>query len=196
MGQCDPESATRPVDLDWVGYSVPRLISDRASRNNGPKDARGCRVEPRQFPDDLARLRPYDREPMGHLRTWLHGHRALAALVLALVLSVKLLVPTGFMIADDAKVLTVVICSGAADGPQTTQIVIPQTGKSAGHAADKVDPCPYSALSMASDIGADAPLLAAALAFILALGFAPVSAVRRLCAPYLRPPLRGPPLAA
>ncbi len=49
---------------------------------------------------------------------------------------------------------------------------------------------------MASLAGADALLLAAALAFILALGFAPATAPRPRRAVWLRPPLRGPPLTA
>ncbi len=134
---------------------------------------------------------------MNGLRTSLQRHRVLAALALALVLSVKLLVPAGFMLDANAKVLTVTICSGVTgDHRQTAQLVIPMRGKTSGQDAGKGDPCPYSALSMASLSGADGPLLAAALAFILALGFAPAAVVVRERAPHLRPPPRGPPVLA
>lgn len=128
-------------------------------------------------------------------RTWLRRHRALAALILGVVLSMKLLVPSGFMLSSDFKVLTVVICTGVPGEHQTAQLVIPQDKQKAGHDAGKNDPCPYSALSMVSTAGADTALLVAALAFVLALGFAPVFAPLRERTAYLRPPLRGPPVA-
>jgi len=137
---------------------------------------------------------------MRGIRTFTQNHRALAALVLALVLSIRLLVPAGYMIAADSKVLTVVICTGTTGDHQTAQLVIPQKdqkpGQGGNHDSGKGDPCPYSSLSMASTAGADAPLLAAALLFILALGFAPIVALARERTRYLLPPLRGPPVIA
>ncbi|MGC1470359.1 MAG: hypothetical protein WA793_13375, partial [Sphingorhabdus sp.] len=56
--------------------------------------------------------------------------------------------------------------------------------------------CAYSATSMAALGGADAPLLAIALLFILALGFAPVEPLQLQQTNHLRPPLRGPPALA
>ncbi len=141
---------------------------------------------------------------MRGLRTFLLRHRVLAAMALALALSVRLLVPSGFMIASDARVLTVVICSGVTGAHETAQIVIPQSGQKSGqgngpggrHDAGKTDPCPYSSLAMASTGAAAAPLLATAMAFILALGFAPVASVPRERVRHFRPPLRGPPVLA
>ena len=133
---------------------------------------------------------------MNGLRTFLQRHRALAALAFALVLSVKLIVPAGYMVGAGSKILTVVICSSVTGEHETTQLVIPMTGEKSGHGVSKADPCPYSALSMASLSGADGPLLAAALAFILALGFAPAAAVLRQPGDHLRPPPRGPPVFA
>jgi hypothetical protein len=138
----------------------------------------------------------YERATMRGVRTLLHRHRALAALALAFMLAVRMLMPPGFMLAPDAKVLTVVICTGVIGEHQTAQLVIPQTEQKPGHGADKSDPCPYSGLSMAATAGADVPLLATALAFILALGFAAIAAIQRERAPYLRPPSRGPPVLA
>jgi len=132
---------------------------------------------------------------MTGIRTWLRRHRALAALILGVMLSVRLLMPSGFMLSSENKVLTVVICTGIAGEHQTAQLVIPMDKSKAGHEAGKGDPCPYSALSMVSTAGADVALLAAALAFILALGFAAVVEPLRGRIAYLRPPLRGPPVA-
>jgi hypothetical protein len=44
--------------------------------------------------------------------------------------------------------------------------------------------------------GVDMALLALALAFILALGFAPLRPARAASTRFLRPPLRGPPAGA
>src|SRR5690242_817869 len=111
---------------------------------------------------------------MRGIRTFLREHRALAALILSVMLSVRLLMPSGYMLSSQSKVLTVVICTGIAGEHQTAQLVIPLEKQKAGHHTGKNDPCPYSALSMVSTAGADVPLLVAALAFILALGFAAV----------------------
>jgi hypothetical protein len=134
---------------------------------------------------------------MRGLRIILARHRALAAILLALLLSVRLAVPAGFMIQADSRVLTVVICSGVDQHSQ--QLLIPLAGSHHGGKSDQRgggDPCPYSALGMAGLAGADAPLLAVALAFILALGFVPARTARREAPPHLRPPLRGPPIPA
>ena len=56
--------------------------------------------------------------------------------------------------------------------------------------------CPYTALGHASLAGADPALLATALAFILALAFAPLAPARLSRIPHIRPPLRGPPSQA
>jgi len=136
---------------------------------------------------------------MGALRSFLHDHRRLVAVLAAMVLAMKALVPVGYMISPSSRSLTVQICADASGGSYTRQLTIPldrngnenadQHGKTNGV-------CPYSALSMTSLAGADAPLLILALAFILARAFAPArrphfGQIRRD-----RPPLRGPPLLA
>ena len=97
------------------------------------------------------------------------------------------------------KVLTVQVCADSIGQHLTTQIVIPPSGVPSGHHGDQgkgEGTCTFSALSMASLAGADAALLVLALAFILALGFAPQAPPLRERPAYLRPPLRGPPLFA
>lgn len=137
---------------------------------------------------------------MRSLRSFLRCHPALVALALAVMLAARLLIPSGYMIAGDSKLLTVVICSGVVGDHPIAQLAIPAEGKNFergdSHGGAKADPCPYSSLSMAATAGADAPLLAAALAFTLALGFAPVAQIARQKPSYLRPPLRAPPVIA
>ena len=136
---------------------------------------------------------------MTALRTLLLRHRALAILLVAAALCLKALVPAGYMLEADHKVLTVAVCMDSAGHTVTRDIVVPMKGSPAGDAARHAEAgkaCAWSSLGMASLAGADALLLAAALAFILALGFAPATAPRPRRAVWLRPPLRGPPLTA
>lgn len=138
------------------------------------------------------------------MRAFFRDHRNFALCLVLLALCMKALVPGGFMLGSQAKMLTIEICSDASGTHQTKQISVPVDGKSSqsqdGESQDehgKADSaCPYSALSMASLTGADAPLLAAALAFIMALGFLPLAARPRARTSFLRPPLRGPPALA
>ncbi|HIQ17418.1 MAG TPA: hypothetical protein EYH41_05390 [Novosphingobium capsulatum] len=76
----------------------------------------------------------------------------------------------------------------------TAKIAIPMKGEPSDSTGKQgKGDCPFSSLSMASMTGADPALLALALAFILALGFAPVRTSHPKRVSYLRPPLRGPP---
>ena len=131
------------------------------------------------------------------MRALLLRHRALALLVVMAALCMKIVVPTGFMIGQNSKVLTVQICNEAIGNHAWNQIVIPmkESGGDSDHKQGKVD-CPFASLSMASMTGADPALLALALAFILALGFAPARTSLPKRVSCLRPPLRGPPALA
>ena len=136
---------------------------------------------------------------MTALRTLLLRHRALAILLVAAALCLKALVPAGYMLEARHKVLTVTVCMDSQGHSVTRDIVVPMKGSPAGDAARHADAgkaCGWSSLAMDALGGADAPLLAAALAFILALGFAPLATPRPRRAAWLRPPLRGPPLTA
>ena len=118
-------------------------------------------------------------------------------MLVVLALAVKAVVPAGYMISSSGeRFLTVTICADASGTPKQMQIAIPMNddGKS-GHAetADKAQPCAFSGLGHAAMGGADPILLAAALAFILLVGFAPLRAPPARDIPFLRPPLRGPP---
>lgn len=131
---------------------------------------------------------------MQSLRTTLKRHRALALLVVMAALCMKIVVPTGFMIGQNSNVLTVQLCADSLGHAVAAKIVIPLKGKSSDSSGKQAKgECPFASLSMASMTGADAALLALALAFILALGFAPTRTTHPERVSHLRPPLRGPP---
>lgn len=130
---------------------------------------------------------------MHALRALLFDNRRLALGLVVLALLIKALIPSGYMLSDKAgHVLTVTICGDASGQTLTKQIEVPGSGD---HAKGETK-CVWGLLAMAALGGADVLLLAAALAFILALGFA----ARRSALParraHLRPPLRGPPVFA
>lgn len=137
---------------------------------------------------------------MGMLRTFLGNHPAAAMLLLALALAIKALVPAGYMAGGASRLLSVSICADASGGAAIRQIVIPMQGKPGenhGQGQDRhgtaAATCAYTALGMAALGGADAPLLALALVFIVLLGLRTAIPPAPLAALHLRPPLRGPP---
>jgi hypothetical protein len=129
---------------------------------------------------------------MTALRTLVLRHHLLAMVLVGAALGLRMVMPAGFMVAPEAKVLTVRICVDSLDHDGIAQIAVPMKG-AAGKTGGE---CAFSSLSMAATGGTDAILLAIALAFILALGFAPAPAPRPRRTSRLRPPLRGPPLPA
>ena len=134
---------------------------------------------------------------MYSLRALTHSYARLTLVLVALALAVKALVPAGYMISPAGeRFLTVTICADASGTPKQMQIAIPdkdETGGDHSEAADKTQPCAFSGLGHAGLGGADPLLLAATLAFILLVGFAPLRAPPARDIPFLRPPLRGPP---
>ncbi len=142
----------------------------------------------------------YGRSGMSNFRAMIRGNASLVLLLLALVLAVKAVVPSGFMLAADSNhVLTVTICSDAGGVPKQMQIAVPSKHENGGEHSDvaaKSAHCAFSGLGQAMIGTADPLLLAAALAFILRLGLAPFSAPPARNLPFLRPQLRGPPATA
>lgn len=129
------------------------------------------------------------------LRAILLQHRLAALLLVMAALAMKIVVPAGFMPGSASGAFSVKLCTGTLDQAVTASIAIPFKDGSADPAGQqaKAD-CPFTALSMVSLTGAEPGLLALALAFILALGFAPVAVPRCARRWHLRPPLRGPPV--
>ncbi|WP_295638360.1 DUF2946 family protein [Novosphingobium sp.] len=141
---------------------------------------------------------------MATLRTFLLTRRWLAFGLVALALAMRALVPAGFMPGGSAAsghLLAISICADASgNAGQGRQILIPVSGKtdpspsgSDSHDNRSQSACAFSALSFAALGGADAVLLVAALAFVLAIGFAHAPPLRLARIAGLRPPLRGPP---
>jgi len=131
------------------------------------------------------------------MRAFLLQHRLLAILVVMAALCMKIVVPTGFMIGQNSKVLTVQLCTDGLGHAVTAKIAIPMKGEPSDSSGKQgKGECPFASLSMATMTGANRALLALALAFILALGFAPARTSHPKCVLHLRPPLRGPPALA
>ena len=135
------------------------------------------------------------------LRHHLMRHRRLAAWLIVLTLLVKLIVPSGYMLGWSGGRVTAELCSGVAPAPAVAHAMPGMVGM-AHHTPDKTPehgkvemPCAFAGLVAPALGGADPLLLAAAIAFIVATVFrlaAPRRAAR--ARPYLRPPLRGPPI--
>lgn len=127
-------------------------------------------------------------------RRFLLSHPRAAAALIALALAMKLAVPAGFMPVAAPGQLMVLICTEF--GPQHVAIDVPGMPATPDDGAKMDQPCAFAGLGLAWLPGADAMLLAAALAFILVLGFAAVTLPLLARTPRLRPPLRGPPRTA
>lgn len=120
------------------------------------------------------------------------SHRWWAAALIALALAMKLVVPAGYMPVERAGTITVMVCTGM--GQQQVEIDVPGVPmKPDGAARIAGQPCAFAGLGLDMMPGVDPVLLAAALAFILALGFVGVAVVRVDRARQYWPPMRGPP---
>ena len=109
----------------------------------------------------------------------------------------KLIVPVGFMPHPTAGGVELVMCDGMT--PVTPMVVMHGThGHRHGHdGPTKPDaPCPFAGLASPTLGGADPIQLAIALADILVAGLVAATAIRLRAAGHVRPPLRGPPVAA
>ncbi|NJS14923.1 MAG: hypothetical protein HC788_10315 [Sphingopyxis sp.] len=134
---------------------------------------------------------------MRSLRNLIHAHTALALLLVAMALCVKALVPSGYMVFAGSKTITVGLCADGMGAPKTTTITIPMDPSAPAEPAHKGkadSPCAFSTLSMAAAGGADAALVAVALAFILLLGTSFVPQFYAQNGARWHPPLRGPPV--
>lgn len=127
-------------------------------------------------------------------RRFILSHPKAAAALIALALAMKLAVPAGFMPVAAPGQLMVLVCTEF--GPQHVAIDVPGMPAKPDDGAKMDQPCAFGGLGLAWLPGADAVLLAAALVFILALGFAAVTVPLLARTPRLRPPLRGPPRTA
>ncbi|MGF7156016.1 hypothetical protein [Novosphingobium gossypii] len=137
---------------------------------------------------------------MQAVRRLILARSQLAALICIAALALRVLIPAGYMISDDARKSQITLCSGIvqqqqemATGEPDTDHTMPEHDKSKEHGKAEM-PCAFSSLATQALGGAGAILLDAALAVVAgrALHASPPTAI--FPAPYLRPPLRGPPL--
>lgn len=131
---------------------------------------------------------------MTAFRVLIRDYRALALALLACALMAKALIPQGYMVGSAQKHLSVQLCLDGITHESVT-IAIPAKGDDKGGKPAN-EHCAFASLSMTALGGADAPLIALALAFILVAGFAPLYRVLEGRSGQIRPPLRGPPLTA
>jgi hypothetical protein len=114
---------------------------------------------------------------------------------MALVLLLKVAVPSGYMLDTSGGSVSIVACSGM--GPMTMAAMPAMADPSHGthKGADKTElPCAFAGLNAASLATADPLLLALAIAFVITLLFRRIAPPAIATALHLRPPLRGPPL--
>ena len=136
------------------------------------------------------------------MQTWrslIQDHRKLAMLLVFCALCMKALIPQGFMIGTSTMTLTVQLCTDGSGVMKTQTIEVPMkkgsTNQSGNHGKTE-GTCAFSSLAMAGMAGADPIQLDLALSFILSLGFAATATQHFAAFTHLRPPLRGPPVAA
>lgn len=148
---------------------------------------------------------------MFRLRRLVLTHNALAALVIAVALLMKAVVPAGFMPMLVEGRVVIALCSGFGPVPPIAAAStmagmdhgMVMGAEHGGHDRtdgaqhdNKPQPCAFAGLSAPSLGGADAVVLAIAIAFVLALGVRGVVALPVRRSVRLRPPLRGPPAIA
>jgi len=132
---------------------------------------------------------------MSSWRALLVQNASLTLLLVLAALFVRAIVPAGYMPSTQSRSFTVMLC--ADQNVTSMRVTIPIDGSSlphdgkSDHASDS--PCSFGGLAMGATGGADAALLAVALAHVIALGFSPVDVPTLQGFFYLRPPLRGPP---
>lgn len=117
----------------------------------------------------------------------------LVALLVALALAMRALVPAGMMVESGPRVFTITICADSLGQTLSRTLVLPARPADAAKAGTP-KACAFSVLAYGAQ-GADAFVLAALLLFILAAAFAPLPAATPRRAAYARPPARAPPQA-
>lgn len=131
---------------------------------------------------------------MSGVRTYLQRHAGLVALLLALTLALRALIPAGYMASASSNGVTIELCSGVAG--KSVTIALPGTSKHQQDSRSQAEqPCSFSGAGFDSAATIDPLILAIAIAFVIALGVRSTPFSYRETPAYLRPPLRGPPHA-
>ena len=116
--------------------------------------------------------------------------RSICAALLALLLSVRLLAPAGFMPSFDHGAVTIVACPDADPG------AAPMAAHHDGHSKKLHQPCPYASASGFGSLSPDLPMLLGVLVLAGALLLGRTFQFLERHRTHERPPLRGPPLPA
>jgi hypothetical protein len=114
-----------------------------------------------------------------------------------LALLLKLLVPTGYMLAADQGRLSLIVCSGVAPAPAAGEMSamhgdMADHDRRSGHGKAEM-PCAFAGMTGAALAATDPILLAALIAFVVAGGVLWRAPATPRAVSRLRPPLRGPP---
>lgn len=128
---------------------------------------------------------------MRGLRAFLLHNRRLAMLLVTLALTMKALVPPGYMVGTSSRSLTILVCADSSGARSAVQVTIPQGSKDAASKDHK--PCTFAGHGSPALAGADPIQLALALAFVLALGFLAIALPRLAPSRSILPPPCGPP---
>ena len=120
----------------------------------------------------------------------------MAFLLMLMALTMKAVIPGGFMPGFDHGTFTAEICAEWSSASLTRQHAKTHhnNGEDGKEHTNNSHVCPYATLTMVAVSGADLTLIAQTLSFILTLGFIPVVAPILQRTAKLRPPLRGPPV--
>ncbi|WP_428968505.1 hypothetical protein ACQR50_12065 [Sphingomonas sp. Xoc002] len=137
----------------------------------------------------------------------LFAQRHLAVLICTAALLLKLLIPAGYMIGQVDGRAAIILCPGRApapvpmahDGAMAMAHAAMSHARSehgSGHSGQdhgRDMPCAFAGLTAPGLAATDPIQLALLIAFVMAIGLAMPVLPRPVAAPYLRPPLRGPP---
>jgi hypothetical protein len=131
------------------------------------------------------------------------AQRHLAVLICAAALLMKLLIPAGYMIANDHGRIAITICSGVAPATAMPADMHGMHGAMPDHGSSDHDrskdhgkaemPCAFAGLTAATLGSIDPIQLASLIAFVLSVGLVGIRPPAPSGPAYLRPPLRGPP---
>ncbi|TCP31051.1 hypothetical protein EV292_11156 [Sphingomonas sp. BK235] len=124
------------------------------------------------------------------------AHRRSAVFLCTLTLLLKLLVPSGYMLAADHGQLSLIVCSGVAAPPSAATSAMhgdmADHDRGSGHGKAEM-PCAFAGMTGAALAATDPLQLAALIAFVVAGGMLWRAPDRPRAVARLRPPLRGPP---
>ncbi|RVT93864.1 hypothetical protein [Sphingomonas crocodyli] len=131
---------------------------------------------------------------MHAIRALFRRHALLAAIIVALALGVRALVPTGYMTSASTTGFTVTLCGG--EQGQTVHIALPTDPMHQDDSAKADSPCAFTGLGLATLGFTDPFLIAIAIAFILGVGLRLAVTAVPARGRAILPPTRGPPSIA